>query len=67
MKSKGNDFSSGEAGRGKPTLLTSELSQFTTFQKLLKVAFGDRRTSLHQMLQVTTFAIIERKVLRNNY
>ena len=66
MKSKGSEFSSGEPGRGKPNLLTSELSQFTTFQKLLKFAFGDRRTSL-QMLQVTTFANVEKMVLRNNY
>lgn len=52
-KSKGGgaSSSSGEPGRGKPTLLTSELSQFNTFKKLLKV--GDKRASLHQMLQAT--------------
>ena len=53
----GASSSSGEPGRGKPTLLTSELSQFNTFKKLLKV--GDKRASLHQMLQVTSFAKIE--------
>ena len=66
-KSKGSDLNSRELGRGRPTLLISELSQFSTFQKLLKVAVGDKRVSLHQMLQVTTFAIIERYVLRNYF
>ena len=57
MKLIDSDINSREPGRGKPTLLTSELSQFNTFKKLLKV--GDKRASLHQMLQVTNFAKIE--------
>ena len=51
-KSKSSDFNCREPGHGKPTLLTSELSQLTTFQKLLKV--GEKRTTLHKMVQVTT-------------
>ena len=38
--------------RNKIDLLSSELSHFPTFSKLLKI--GDKRTCLHKMLQATT-------------